>query len=411
MFSPRARTRVALAATAASALVIAACGSSSSTSSPATTATAATTAAAAASTTAAAATATTGAAATTAAKASTTGSLKGVCPDKIVIQTDWFATPERAAAYQLVGPKGTVDTSKGAYTGPLGDTGVDVEVRFGGSFIGFAPIPQQMYTDQSITLGLVATDDAVAAFEKFPTMAVVAPLDLNPQTIMFDPSTYKINGWGDVKGTGATVIYIEGLPFMDYLVAKGYIDKGQLDPSFDGTPSRFVAGNGKIITQEYGTNDYRWENDYEGWKKPVTSLLVNDSGYQIYPQGYAVRSAELTKNAPCLKKLVPLIQQAQIDYVKNPTATNDTIIAISDKIKEGPTFSPKGNAAATQALLDLKIVGNGSNAVFGDFDLTRVAQTIEILRPIYAARDQSVPASLKPADFVTNDFIDTSIKL
>ena len=26
-------------------------------------------------------------------------SLKGVCPDKIVIQTDWFATPERAAAY------------------------------------------------------------------------------------------------------------------------------------------------------------------------------------------------------------------------------------------------------------------------------------------------------------------------
>jgi hypothetical protein len=40
-------------------------------------------------------------------------SLKGVCPSKIVIQTDWFATPERAAAYQLVGPNGTVDAKNG----------------------------------------------------------------------------------------------------------------------------------------------------------------------------------------------------------------------------------------------------------------------------------------------------------
>ncbi len=339
------------------------------------------------------------------------GSLKGICPDNVVIQTDWFATPERAAAYQLIGPDGEIDTSKGAYTGPLGDTGVNAEIRFGGSYIGFAPIPQQMYTDESIMLGLVATDDAVAAYEKYPTKAVVAPLDLNPQTIMFDPATYDISSWDDVADTKATVIYIEGLPFMDYLVSKGYIDESQLDPSFDGTPSRFIAGDGKIITQEYGTNEYRWEHDYEGWDRPVKSLLVNDSGYQIYPQGYAVRADELEDNSECLKALVPIIQQAQIDYVKDPKPINDTIIRIADEIKEGPTFSPEGNEAATQALLDMKIVGNGTNDVFGDFDMDRVKDTIEVLRPIYAARDQQIPADLAPEDFVTNEYIDTTIKL
>src|SRR4051794_33243978 len=101
MFTSRARGAAALAV--ATAFLAAACGSSAKSSSPTTT-------------TAAKATA----------QASTAGSLKGVCPDNIVIQTDWFATPERAAAYQLIGPNGTVDASKGAYTGPLGDTGVNL---------------------------------------------------------------------------------------------------------------------------------------------------------------------------------------------------------------------------------------------------------------------------------------------
>ena len=81
---------------------------------------------------------------------------------------------------------------------------------------------------------------------------------------------------------------------MDYLVAKGFVTKEQKDASFDGTPSRFVAEGGKIIQQGYASNEpYRWEHDVAGWKKPVKFLLVHDSGYQIYPQGLAVRAAQL----------------------------------------------------------------------------------------------------------------------
>ncbi|HEY0466622.1 MAG TPA: hypothetical protein VGC79_20585 [Polyangiaceae bacterium] len=339
-------------------------------------------------------------------------SLKGICPDKIVIQTDWFATPERAAAYQLVGPNGTVDKKKGSYSGALGDTGVTVEVRLGGPFIGFQPIPALMYQDPSIYLGYVATDDAVQAAEKFPTVGVVAPLEINPQIIMWDPKTYTINGWSDVAGTKAKIVYIEGLPFMDFLVSKGFVKASQKDASFDGTPSRFVAERGKLMQQGYASNEpYRWEHDVETWKKPVKFLLVHDSGYEIYPQGLAVRQKELAADKACLKKLVPLIQKAQLAYMSNPEPTNGALIRIAQTLGDGPPITAAGNANAVVVMKDLHIVGNGGDSTLGNFDLARVERTIAVLKPIFAARNTHVPDGLKGSELVTNEFIDEALHL
>jgi hypothetical protein len=340
------------------------------------------------------------------------GALAGICPATIVVQTDWYATPERAAAFQLAGPNGTIDAKKGTYSGRLGDTGVNVEVRLGGPFIGFQPIPAQMYQDKSIFLGYVATDDAVTAAGRFPTKAVVAPLDINPQVLMWDPATYTINSWSDVAPTKAKVTYLEGLPFVDYLVSKGYVTKSQLDASYDGTPARFVAERGKVIQQAYASNEpYRWEHDVPEWKKPVKSLLIHDSGYQIYPQGLAVRADQLSSSSACLKKLVPMIQQAQVDYITNPAATNATLLKIAQAIPGGPPITAAGNANAVEVMKNLKLVGNGPNNTLGDFDLARVDRTIALLKPIFAARGVTVPADLRASDIVSNDFIDPSIKL
>lgn len=340
-------------------------------------------------------------------------SLKGLCPDNIVVQTDWYATPERAAAYQMIGPDGTFDKSKGTYSGPLGDTGVNMEVRMGGDFINFQAIPAQMYQDPSIFLGLVATDDAVQGYEKFPTKAVVAPLDINPQILMWDPATYPdIKEFPDVAKSGAKVMYIEGLPFMDYLVSKGYVNKDQLDASFDGTPARFVAENGKLIQQAYLSSEpYRWEHDVQEWAKPVKSLLIDDSGYRIYPQGVAVKPDEITAKKDCLAKLVPMIQQAQVDYVKSPASTNQLLAKIYDELGSGPPITLGGNDNAVKVMLDSKIVGNGPNGTLGDFDMTRIDTTIEQLGPIFAAKGQALPSDLKSSDIVTNEFIDTNIHL
>jgi hypothetical protein len=336
--------------------------------------------------------------------------LKGVCPDKIVIQTDWFATPERAAAYQLVGPNGAIDKKHGTYSGPLGTTGVNVEVRLGGPFIGFQPIPALMYQNPEIYLGYVATDDAVQAVAKFPTKAVVAPLDINPQVLIWDPASFTVSGWPDVARTKAKIIYIEGLPFMDYLISKGFVTKAQLDASFDGTPSRFVAEGGKIIQQGYASNEpYRWEHDVPGWKKPVKFLLVHDSGYQIYPQGLAVRAAQLASSSACLKLLVPIIQRAQVAYMSEPGPTNDALVKIATELAGGPPITASANAAAVKSMKELGLVGNGPDQTLGNFDLARVDRTIALLKPIFAARGVKVPANLAAADIVTNEFIDTTI--
>jgi hypothetical protein len=340
------------------------------------------------------------------------GPLTGICPSTVVIQTDWQATAERAAAYQLVGPNGTINASKNSYSGPLGSTGINVEVRLGGPAIGFQSPASQMYQDKSIYLSYVSTDTAIQSQAKFPTTAVVAPLNIDPQIIMWDPATYTINSWKDVKGTKAKILYTEGLSYMDALLAKGLITKDQEDSSFDGTPSRFVAEKGKVLQQGYASNEpYRWENDVTAWKKPVKYLLVHDAGWPVYPQGLAVRSGELSQDSACLKKLVPMIQKAQADYIKNPAATNATLEKIATAIPGGPALTPAGDANAVTVMKQLKIVANGPGGTLGNFDPARVDQSIALLKPIFKAKGVAVPDGLKASDLVTNQFIDPSIKL
>ncbi|WP_084477886.1 hypothetical protein [Nocardia jejuensis] len=335
------------------------------------------------------------------------GELAGVCPATVVIQTDWYATPERAAAYQLVGPNGTVDAKKGAYVGPLGDTGVNVEVRLGGPFLGGQPVPAQMYQDTGITLGLVPTDEQVQAAAKFPLTGVFASLDINPQILMWDPATYRIDSWKDVAASGAPVVYSEGKIYMDYLIAHGDVRKEQADASFDGTPSRFVAEKGRVMQQGYVSNEpYRWEHDVKGWQKATGHLLVQQAGYEIYPHAWSVRSGQLAELSPCLKKLVPMLQQAEIDYVTDPEPTNQALLKISQTIPDGPPITAAGNTDSVKVQLAEKIVGNGPDSTLGNFDTERVDRAIAQVVPLLRTRGQQVPDGLSAKDLVTNEFID-----
>lgn len=340
------------------------------------------------------------------------GPLAGICPSTVVIQTDWYATPERAAAFQLVGPDGTVDVNKGSYAGPLGDTGVNVEVRLGGPFLGGQPVPAQMYQDTSITLGFVPTDDAVRAQEEFPVTGVFASLDVNPQIVMWDPATYRVDSWKDVPGTNAPVVYSEGKIFMDYLVANGYVSKDQADASFDGTPSRFVAERGRVMQQGYVSNEpYRWAHDVEGWRKPTDYLLIHESGYEIYPHAWSVRSGELESLRPCMTKLVPMLQQAQVDYIADPGPVNAALLRIAETIPDGPPMTAAGNADSVKVQVAEQIVGNGPDGTLGNFDTARVDRVIEAVTPILRSRGDRIAAEISASDLVTNEFIDPSIGL
>ena len=345
------------------------------------------------------------------------GVLSGVCPEKLVIQTDWNPESEHGGIYEMVGDGYKVDADKKIVTGPLvsggKDTGVDIEIRTGGPAIGFQPVVSQMYQDKNITFGYVYTDEAIQASGEQPTLSVFAGLDINPQIIMWDPATYpNVKKIGDLKATGAKVRYFDGAAYMSFLVQSGLLDKTQLDGSYDGTPSVFVSQKGKVAQQGFASAEpYIYKNEVKEWGKDVAFQLVHDAGWQPYSGPLAIRTADLEKLAPCLKKFVPIAQQAQVDYIKNPAETNKLILDLVGKYNTGWVYSQGVADFSVEQQKKLGLVGNGTNQTLGDHDLKRVEDLITKAVPIYTATGAKVKANLKPADLVTNEFIDTSIKL
>jgi hypothetical protein len=119
-------------------------------------------------------------------------SLAGICPDTITFQTDWNPESEHGFLYNMIGEGYEVDAAGLRATGPLvskgQDTGVKIQVRAGGPAVGFSSPTSLMYQDPEIFLGFVSTDGAVQDSGEFPTMTVVAPFNINPQIIMWDPA-------------------------------------------------------------------------------------------------------------------------------------------------------------------------------------------------------------------------------
>jgi hypothetical protein len=340
------------------------------------------------------------------------GGLSKACGPKLVLQTDWFPEPEHGGSYQLIGPSGRVDGERGTYSGEIGHTGVELEIRAGGPYIGNQQVTSLMYQDDDIFMGYVNTDEAVRYSGKLPTVAVFAPLANSPSALMWNPAKYSFKSLADIGKSHAKVLYFEGTAFVDYLVGKGFIHRSQLDASYDGSPSRFVA-EGDIVQEAFATNEpYRYEHDIPQWRRPVDFLLVNTSGYEPYPQNIAVRPKALRERQACLRALVPLMQQAQVDYIRNPQPVNDALLRIVDELASSWTLSKGSVSDAVKKMIDLKIVANGPDGAIGGFDMTRIDRVIGILEPIYVGQKvTTMKPDVGPNDIATNKFIDLRIRL
>jgi hypothetical protein len=395
-------------------LLAAACGSDNSKSSSATSAPTPTTAASGATTAA-------GGASTTAGGTTVGGvnSLKDVCPSTITIQTDWNPESEHGHLYQMIGPGYTVNADKKSVTGPLvdskgNDTGVKLEVRSGGPAIGFQTVTAQMYLDQSITLGYVYTDEGVQFSKDQPTIEVFAPFEKNPQMIMWDPATYpNVNTIADLGKAGVKVFYFGGAAYMeDYLVPTGILQKSQVDGSYDGKPANFVAAGGKVAQQGFASAEpYIYQNEVPQWGKPVKFQLIHDTGYPIYSQAVSIRAADLQKLTPCLQKLVPIMQQADVDFVNNPTNTNKLIVDLVQKYNNGWVYSQGVADYAVKTMKDLGLVGNGPDSTLGNMDPARIDKIIGIVGPALATQGKQIKQGLKASDMMTNQFINPAIGL
>ena len=295
-------------------------------------------------------------------------------------------------------------------------TGIKVKINSGGPAIGYSSVRQQMYKDKSIYLGYVSTDEAIQDSVKLPTTAVFAETNISPQMIMWDPKTYP--AVTDVKGltaaltkSGGVIRYFNGAAYMSYMQGAGIVTKGVLDGSYDGTPAKFVAAKGKDAQQGFATAEpYIYQNQVGAWKKPVKFQLVYDTGYPIYPEAVSVRTADLTKDSACLKKLVPVLQQADVDYIKDPSKTNDLITQLVTAYNNGWVYDDSVAEYAVAEMKKLKLVGNGPSGYVGEMEAARVQKVMTIDTPIFTATGAAPKAGLKPSDLFTNRFLSTTIK-
>jgi hypothetical protein len=340
-------------------------------------------------------------------------SLKGVCPDPVIIQLDWLPQAETGYLYQLIGPNGTVKAGNGIYSGPLRDTGVTLELRSGGPFLGNQQMSAILYQDHDILLGaLESPTEQVRTSLRLRTIAVYAPLNKLPNILMYDPSRYQFSSLADVGKSQARVLYFEGAPYMDFLVSKGLIRKEQLDPSYDGSPSRFIAERGAAVQQGFVTSEpYRYQHDIKQWSKPVSYLLVADAGFNPYKSALAGRPEAVTRYEKCLAQLVPLMQRAQAEYMASPSTINDLIIKLAEAYKAPGRMTSGLLEYAVSTMRKLGIVTSGGGSALGSFDMNRVQEHIGVLTAQYKARGVPVADDLKAGELVTNRFIDPRIGL
>jgi hypothetical protein len=340
--------------------------------------------------------------------------LASVCPDPIVIQTDWFPESEHGALYELVGEGYEVDTDQRVVRGPLvasgHDTGIDIEIRTGGPAIGDQTVAAATYADDSITLAYANTESQVLQWDDTPLVSVVAPLEINPQIIYWDPATYPdVKTLADLGEKHITINVSSAGVFSEVFVGEGIWSADQVDPSYDGSPARFITSDGKIAQQGFASSEpYTYEHVFKDWGKPVAFQTLHDAGFQVYSQTVAVRPDRLEELRPCLEQFVPIVQQAAIDFVNDPDRANAIIIDTVAQYNDFWVYDQDLADYSVQTQKDLGLVGNGPDDTIGNMDEARIQTVIDQIRDD-AGLD--VPADLVATDVFTNDFIDPNIGL
>lgn len=341
------------------------------------------------------------------------GRLAGICPETLVIQTDWFPEAEHGALYQLVGDDYTVDTETKVVRGSLvghdgADSGIDIEVRTGGPATGYQGPAATMYTDESIHLGYSYTVSA-ADFATVPLIQVVAPLEKNPQMIMWNPEAYPdVKTIDDLAAAGVTV-NVFSKDVMSLFIAEGRYPDELVDPSYDGSPARFIS-EGDIAQQGFASAEpYLYENTYEEWGKPIAYQLLFDAGYQDYSQTLGVKPDQLETLRPCLEQFVPMVQQAAVDYIESPDRANAIIVDAVEQFADFWVYRKELADFSVATQKELGLVSNGPDGTLGNFDMARVQEYID--KMIASGNYDDLPEDFKAETMVTNEFIDPSIGL
>ncbi len=348
--------------------------------------------------------------------------LSGVCPNPLIVQLDWLPQAEHGGLFQLIGGGGRA--AQGRYEGPLGSTGITLKLLVGGKGIGLGDGEtslSSLYMGNSRAgvrphLALVDQDSAFVFSRRFPATGVVAMLDKSPMGLFWDRATYPrgFHSVADLRafaasGRGKMYISTTRRTFGRYLLGQG-IPRDAFVEGYGGDGENFVLNRGRWLNQGSLTSEgYQFAHGRR-WSKPVDFLLLSDMGYPLYPGMVSVATGRMAALAPCLQRLVPLLQRAQVNYVRHPAEVNATIVRFNEGGFSAPWWHTSRDLldAAVDVSLRRGIVGNGPNATLGDFDPRRSALLLARLRPVLDIRAKP---GVRPGDVAINRFLDPRIGL
>jgi hypothetical protein len=358
-----------------------------------------------------------------AAAAQFTTKLAGYCPSTLTIQTNWLPEPDYGALYELIGPGGTM--SQYSYEGPLGSTGIKLDILSGGPGAGNLTTAATLYSGNPVKrvtpqLSVDTSESTVEDSKQFPTTGVATLQQLDPQVLIWDPS--KFSNLDSIAALTAAAqkgakFYVGSVTagYVQYLIEKG-VPASAFIGGYAGDLDKFVTGQGDIINQGYADSEvYLLEHGTPAWNKPVGYVYVYKLGLSDYSTMVQVKTSDLTSMTPCLKRFVPMIQQATIDYFEHPAAVNTLLETLNPKYGVPYWTTSAGyNTAADKVMLSQGIVGNSGNGKtgpVGSISQTRIQQNLQTLLPIYAQQKVSTyDPALKASQVATDQFIDPAIK-
>ena len=339
-------------------------------------------------------------------------SLAGVCPNPVVVQTSWWPESTHGGIYQLLGDQATADNGAKSIRGPLvsggADTGVELEIRAGGPARGQQPVAALMKADPAITLGQQATEEQVLGWAQgIPTTAVIAPFYVDPVVFIWDRKLHPdFNSIQDIGQTDATV-YTFRSANSDYLLGSGILRPSQVDYSYDGSPSLFMSKRDSVVGG-FSTNE---PFIYRSLGRDVDYAYVSDTGYPDYRNAWTIRRDQQEKLAPCLRKLVPMMQRGMIDFMSKPGPALTRIVKLNTDYKASFPYPMAQAEYGVQTMKDDGLVQDPKSGGFGSFDTSRLSRMVDILRPIYAGQKITLPGDLDAASLATNQYVDPSIRM
>jgi hypothetical protein len=340
------------------------------------------------------------------------------CPADIRILTDSAPRVEQGALFRLLGEPRLVRAERRTVSAPLTvdgeSTGVRLTIVFGEAFDG-TTTTSRLYGDENLLLAAVDADLAIVDADQFPTVAVFAPLDRDPQVILWDPAIYPnirtIAELGNAVAPDGEPVRVLGDPgdlALDTLVGAGLLREEQILPEYDGTLDAYTAAGGTVALQGEITVDPR-RVPSAAVDTPVRYQSIHDAGYARYPGMLAARPADVTRYADCLSALIPILQQATVDFLAEPEPIAEAVADLASRIGGPSPYDLATALAAAELLRTRSLIGNGADDTVGNIEGGRMQELFDVAVPALRDRGYGILDGLEPSDIATDAFIDPAI--